>query len=87
MLDLRKRELLHKTWSDRVYVPLRRKILDTMNGPDRSENYRRRQELYHQFLEHVNRKVSVTTVVEHFIMIISIGTLIIRKNSLLIIFS
>ena len=58
LLELRKKELLHKNWNERVYEPIRRKILKAMNGQDWLENDRRKRELHRQYLEHVNRKVS-----------------------------
>lgn len=58
LLELRKKELLHKNWNDRVYEPIRRKILKAMNGQDWLENDRRKRELHRQYLEHVNKKVS-----------------------------
>ena len=58
LVELRKRELLHKNWNDRVYEPIRRKIIKAMNSTDWVEIDRRRRELHRQYLEHVNRKVS-----------------------------
>ncbi|XP_070190061.1 uncharacterized protein [Littorina saxatilis] len=56
LLELRKRELLHKNWNEKVYEPIRRQILAAMNGQDWTEKDRRRRELHCQYLEHVNRK-------------------------------
>lgn len=56
MMALRKKELLHKNWTDRVYEPIRRKIVEAMGSQQQTENYRRRKVLYQQFLEHVNKK-------------------------------
>lgn len=58
VLDLRKREMLHKKWNDRVYEPLRGKIIDVMDGEDWPELDRRKRELHKQYLEFVNQKVS-----------------------------
>ncbi|XP_076466377.1 protein FAM228B-like isoform X2 [Babylonia areolata] len=56
MLDLRKRELLHKNWNSRVYEPIRHKIIGAMNNGDWNDKDRRRRELHRQYLEHVNKK-------------------------------
>ncbi|XP_022295314.2 protein FAM228B-like isoform X1 [Crassostrea virginica] len=56
VLDLRKREMLHKKWNDRVYEPLREKIIDVMEGEDWPELDRRKRELHKQYLEFVNEK-------------------------------
>ncbi|XP_061176399.1 protein FAM228B-like isoform X3 [Saccostrea echinata] len=56
VLDLRKREMLHKKWNDRVYEPLREKIIDVMDGEDWPELDRRKRELHKQYLEFVNQK-------------------------------
>ncbi|XP_056014267.1 protein FAM228B-like isoform X25 [Ostrea edulis] len=56
VLDLRKREMLHKKWNDRVYEPLRGKIIDVMDGEDWPELDRRKRELHKQYLEFVNQK-------------------------------
>lgn len=57
VLDLRKKEMLHKKWNDRVYEPLREKIIDVMDGEDWPELDRRKRELHKQYLEFVNEKV------------------------------
>ncbi|XP_052708821.1 protein FAM228B-like isoform X9 [Crassostrea angulata] len=56
VLDLRKKEMLHKKWNDRVYEPLREKIIDVMDGEDWPELDRRKRELHKQYLEFVNEK-------------------------------
>ncbi|KAK3097477.1 hypothetical protein FSP39_009971 [Pinctada imbricata] len=56
ILDLRKKELLHKKWNERVYEPLRRKIIEAMDSDDWPELDRRKRELHRQYLEFVNQK-------------------------------
>ena len=55
--DLRKKEVLHKTWNERVYKPLRKKIISAMDSNDWPEVDRRKRELHRQYLEFVNDKV------------------------------
>ncbi|XP_063402432.1 protein FAM228B-like isoform X7 [Mytilus trossulus] len=56
VMDLRKKEMLHKKWNDRVHEPLRKKIIDVMDGEDWPELDRRKRELHKQYLEFVNEK-------------------------------
>ncbi|VDI06951.1 Hypothetical predicted protein [Mytilus galloprovincialis] len=56
VMDLRKKEMLHKKWNDRVHEPLRKKIIDVMDGDDWPELDRRKRELHKQYLEFVNEK-------------------------------
>lgn len=56
VMDLRKKEILHKKWNDRVHEPLRKKIIDVMDGSDWPELDRRKRELHKQYLEFVNEK-------------------------------
>lgn len=56
ILELRKKEMLHKKWNDRVYEPLRKKILEAMDSHDWPELDRRKRELHKQYLEFVNQK-------------------------------
>ncbi|KAL8624905.1 hypothetical protein ACOMHN_016201 [Nucella lapillus] len=58
MLDLRKKELLHKNWTNRVFEPIREKIVGAMNSDDWPDKDRRRRELHRQYLEHINKKKS-----------------------------
>ncbi|KAK7500034.1 hypothetical protein BaRGS_00008581 [Batillaria attramentaria] len=55
-LNLRKRELLHKTWNDQVYEPIRRQICQKLEGQDWSEVNRRRRVLHKHYIEHINRR-------------------------------
>ena len=57
MLDLRKKEILHKKWNDRVYHPIRNQVVNAVNSGEYSELDLRKRELYKEYLEHVNRKV------------------------------
>ncbi|ESO94844.1 hypothetical protein LOTGIDRAFT_117952 [Lottia gigantea] len=56
MLDLRKKEMLHKQWTERVYEPLRHKIVQVMEGHDFMDADRRKREMHKQYLEFVNKK-------------------------------
>ena len=56
VMDLRKKEMLHKKWNDRVHEPLRKKIIEVMDGSDWPELDRRKRELHKQYLEFVNEK-------------------------------
>ena len=57
-MKLRKKEVLHKKWNERVYKPLRKKILGAMDGKDWMDVDRRKRELHKQYLEFTNEKVS-----------------------------
>ena len=59
LVDLRKREVLHKRWSDQVFEPIRSKILDAMDGTQWDHLDRRKREMHRQFLEHTNKRVSI----------------------------
>ncbi|XP_071113817.1 protein FAM228B-like isoform X1 [Haliotis cracherodii] len=56
LLDLRKKELLHKKWNDQVYEPLRKQIIDVMDGYDWPDLDRRKREMHKQYLEFLNDK-------------------------------
>lgn len=58
MLSLRKRQLLHKKWTKRVYEPIRREIDGQMKSPRANypELCSRKRQLHKEYLEHVNRK-------------------------------
>ena len=57
MLDLRKKEILHKKWNEQVYSPIRSQIERSIAGPCYGEMARRKKILHKQYLEHVNKKV------------------------------
>ena len=57
ILDLRKKEMLHKKWSERVQEPIRTQIRTEMKGPVYPELDRWKRELHKEYLEHVNKKV------------------------------
>jgi hypothetical protein len=57
--DLRKKEVLHKNWNERVYKPLRKKIIEAMDSNDWPEVDRRKRELHRQYLEFTNEKVGI----------------------------
>ncbi|BFZ09938.1 hypothetical protein BsWGS_12977 [Bradybaena similaris] len=54
--DLRKKELLHKRWTDEVYEPIRMKILDTIDKSDWNSIDYYKREKHKKFLEHLNRR-------------------------------
>ncbi|KAK3608393.1 hypothetical protein CHS0354_035390 [Potamilus streckersoni] len=57
VLSLRKKEVLHKKWNERVYEPMRKKVVEVMNdGQEWQELDRRKRELHKQYLEFVNEK-------------------------------
>ncbi|XP_064618457.1 protein FAM228B-like [Liolophura sinensis] len=56
ILELRRKELLHKRWSDEVYEPLRKKINDEMSSRHWPDVDRRKREMHKQYLEFSNRK-------------------------------
>lgn len=55
-LNLRKKELLHKRWTDKVYAPLESKINEEMKGEMYKELKKRKRQLYREYLEHLNKK-------------------------------
>ncbi|CAH1229795.1 Hypp251 [Branchiostoma lanceolatum] len=58
-LDLRKREILHKKWEERVHDPLRREIRREMNGPTYPELDRTKRTLHQKYLDYHNKKGTV----------------------------
>ncbi|XP_071113819.1 protein FAM228B-like isoform X2 [Haliotis cracherodii] len=62
LLDLRKKELLHKKWNDQVYEPLRKQIIDVMDGYDWPDLDRRKREMHKQYLEFLNDKVETAAL-------------------------
>ncbi|XP_059143497.1 protein FAM228B-like isoform X2 [Physella acuta] len=56
LVDLRRKELLYLQWSEEVYEPIRKKILQAIDGSEWSKLDRRKRELHKQFLEHVNKR-------------------------------
>ena len=59
VMNLRKKEVLHKKWNERVYKPLRKKIIEAMESNDWPEVDRRKREMHRQYLEFVNEKVTI----------------------------
>ena len=59
-LDLRKKELLHKRWTDRVYQPIRRQVVKEIKSSEFGELFQRKRQLYKEYLEHVNKKVELS---------------------------
>lgn len=59
MTEFRKKEILHKKWAEQVAEPIRREIDQQMHSRRLPALERRRQQLYDDYLTHVNKKVSV----------------------------
>ena len=59
LLRHRKKEMLHKKWTERVFQPLERQIGAEMSSVGFSELDRRKRRLYKDYLEYVNEKVGV----------------------------
>lgn len=57
---MRKKEMLHKKWNDRVYEPMRKNIIEVMDSDNWPELDRRKRELHKQYLEFTNQKVFET---------------------------
>ena len=60
MLNQRKREILHKRWTDNVNEPIRKEVVNELNSPNYDEFVRRKRVLYKEYLEHSNKKVSTS---------------------------
>ncbi len=56
-LDVRRKELVHKRWTDRVYNPIRRQIVAKMNSQEFEEYSQRKRRLHVDYLEHKNKRV------------------------------
>lgn len=56
-LNSRKKEILHKTWSDRVYEPMRSAVIKQMDGENFASYKTRKDQLYREYIEHLNKKV------------------------------
>ena len=63
-LDLRKKELLHKRWTDRVYQPIRRQVVKEIKSREFGELFQRKRQLYKEYLEHVNKKVGLSVLTQ-----------------------
>ncbi|XP_026196833.1 protein FAM228A isoform X2 [Anabas testudineus] len=53
--QLRRRELLHKRWTEQTWFPLQRRVEERASS-GRPAEAKRRQSLYNQFLDHCNAK-------------------------------
>uniref|UniRef100_A0A3B4UDL5 Uncharacterized protein n=1 Tax=Seriola dumerili TaxID=41447 RepID=A0A3B4UDL5_SERDU len=53
--QLRRRELLHKRWTERVWFPLQRRVEEHVSSCSTLE-VKRRQSLYSRYLQHCNTK-------------------------------
>ena len=59
-LGSRRKEILHKNWSERVYEPMRKAIIHQMDGDNYNQYKTRKDQLYREYIEHVNKKVGLT---------------------------
>jgi len=68
VLNIRRHELLHLKWTDRVYEPIQRQILSEISGKDFENLLLHKRLLYNEFLEKSNRQVfiSIFFIVESF---------------------
>ena len=57
VLNIRRCELLHRRWTDRVYEPIRSHVLSEMSGKDYKNLLLYKRFLYDEFLAKSNRKV------------------------------
>uniref|UniRef100_A0A665V0F7 Family with sequence similarity 228 member B n=1 Tax=Echeneis naucrates TaxID=173247 RepID=A0A665V0F7_ECHNA len=55
LTELRRRELLHKRWTERVWFPLQKRLEEHVAGRHSAEA-KRRQSLYSHYLHHCNTK-------------------------------
>lgn len=60
--ELRRRELLHKRWTERVWFPLQRRVEEHVSSRGPAEA-KRRQSLYSHYLHHCNTKVMLRSPV------------------------
>lgn len=56
-LGSRKKEILHKNWSERVYEPIRKAIVKQMDSENYTNHKTRKDQLYREYIEHLNKKV------------------------------
>lgn len=57
VLNIRRRELLHHKWTDRVYDPIQKHVLSQMTGTGYKDLLLYKRLLYAEFLAKGNRKV------------------------------
>ncbi|CAH3161578.1 unnamed protein product [Porites evermanni] len=55
-LDRRKKQMLFKKWSERVYSPVKEKVDEEMNGPNYRHLDKRKRQIYKQYLDYSNKK-------------------------------
>lgn len=60
-LDLRKTEILYKTYLEDVSEPFMQKMKDQMDSQSEEEVRKRRQEQFSQYLNYRTKKVSITS--------------------------
>jgi len=59
VLNIRRQELLHHRWTERVYNPIRSRVLSRLNSKDNENMRLYKHLLYNDFLTKTNRKVFV----------------------------
>lgn len=57
MLDLRKKEMLHFKWKERVFEPIRNQVDKEIHSPMYDELAQRKRALHKEYIEHNNKKV------------------------------
>jgi len=60
VLNIRRREMLHHKWTDRVYDPICRHLLSVQRSKDFKNMRIHKQHLYDAFLAKCNRKVCLS---------------------------
>lgn len=65
VLNRRRQEMLHKRWSENVYDPIRCAVEREMNSCRFLEFQERKKQLYKEYIEYVNRKVSAEAIKCH----------------------
>ena len=56
-LDQRKKEMLYKKWSERIFQPIQAQIYHAMKG-NYAEVDKKKREMFNAYIRHRNRKVS-----------------------------
>lgn len=54
--DLRKKEILHKKWTDRVHEPIRKRIIEELDSQGFAQHVEKKRELHRDYLQYLNKK-------------------------------
>lgn len=84
--ELRRRELLHKRWTERVWFPLQRRVEEHVSscGPVEAK---RRQSLYSHYLHHCNTKVTPISPLNLLILALKYSKCTHRNSFCLVVYS